>query len=489
MPWDAGGAWEGVGGGSGAVDSVNAQTGVVVLDASDVGADATGTASGALASHVAAGDPHTQYALESALGNAATKNVGTGAGSVAAGDDSRITGAEQTTAKNANSGYAGLDSAGKLATARFLAALAALNILTPATNTLAYFTSSTVATLITLQSFMVTFLGAASTAVARSTLGVGVQVQVTAGAPSVTDDTAAGYAVGSEWFDTTGKKHYTCTDATNGAAVWRADSGKVTVFTASGTWTPIAGLIQATIVAIGAGGGGASGRRGAAGTVRGGGGGAAGGGWTIQIVPAALVGASETVTIGAGGAGGAAVSADDTNGSNGTTGGGTTVGSLARASGGANGAAGTTSGGAGGTANQGGGSGGQGGTTTTATSGTRADRGGSGGGGGSGISSGNSTANGGAGAGQSQQAASSSTAAGGTPGNAGTAGNAGPASTATGGGGGGGGGSSTSGAAGAGGAGALYGGGGGGGGASVNATGNSGAGGAGAAGIVVIWEI
>lgn len=46
------------------------------------------------------------------LGGAATLGVGATAGTVAAGDDSRITGAEQTTNKNANNGYAGLDSSG-----------------------------------------------------------------------------------------------------------------------------------------------------------------------------------------------------------------------------------------------------------------------------------------------------------------------------------------------------------------------------------------
>lgn len=43
-------------------------------------------AASAVASHVAQADPHTQYALESALGDSATKNVGTAAGTVAAGD-------------------------------------------------------------------------------------------------------------------------------------------------------------------------------------------------------------------------------------------------------------------------------------------------------------------------------------------------------------------------------------------------------------------
>lgn len=143
------------GGGGGDVASVNGQTGVVVLDADDVGADPAGSAASAVAAantytddevaaeataraaadaslasaitseastrgaadtalasdiaaeaaaraaadaaHVAAGDPHPAYALEAALGTAATKNVGTTAGTVAAGDDSRIGGAVQST--------------------------------------------------------------------------------------------------------------------------------------------------------------------------------------------------------------------------------------------------------------------------------------------------------------------------------------------------------------------------------------------------------
>lgn len=54
--------------------------------AADVGADASGTASGLLATHVAAGDPHPGYALESSLGTAALRDVGTGSGQVAAGN-------------------------------------------------------------------------------------------------------------------------------------------------------------------------------------------------------------------------------------------------------------------------------------------------------------------------------------------------------------------------------------------------------------------
>lgn len=45
-----------------AVQSVNGETGAVVLDAADVGADPSGTAATAVSNHVAASNPHTQYA-------------------------------------------------------------------------------------------------------------------------------------------------------------------------------------------------------------------------------------------------------------------------------------------------------------------------------------------------------------------------------------------------------------------------------------------
>ena len=44
----------------------------------------------AIASHVASADPHTQYAKEADLGTAALLNVGTTTGTVAAGDDARL---------------------------------------------------------------------------------------------------------------------------------------------------------------------------------------------------------------------------------------------------------------------------------------------------------------------------------------------------------------------------------------------------------------
>lgn len=80
----------------------------VMPSAGDVGADATGTAATAISTHEAAADPHPGYALESSLatvatsgnysdlsntptlGNAAGLDVGTTAGTVAAGNDARF---------------------------------------------------------------------------------------------------------------------------------------------------------------------------------------------------------------------------------------------------------------------------------------------------------------------------------------------------------------------------------------------------------------
>lgn len=79
----------GGGGGSSAVESVNGQLGHVVLDAADVGADAAGTAAGAVAGHEAALDPHPQYTTASEAAAAApvqTVNAQTGAVVLSAAD-------------------------------------------------------------------------------------------------------------------------------------------------------------------------------------------------------------------------------------------------------------------------------------------------------------------------------------------------------------------------------------------------------------------
>ncbi len=103
---------------------------------------------------------------------------------------------------------------------------------------------------------------------------------------------------------------------------------KVTVFTASGTYTPTPGLLFAVIEAVGAGGGG-GGTADSTGYSTGGGGG--GGGYSRTIASADDIGASQVLTIGAGGAGGAA-------GNNaGVAGGDTSVGSLCIGKGGSGG--------------------------------------------------------------------------------------------------------------------------------------------------------
>ena len=62
-------------GGTSPVLSVNGKSGAVVLTAADVGADASGAASTAVANHVAASDPHHQYALTASLGGAAYQST------------------------------------------------------------------------------------------------------------------------------------------------------------------------------------------------------------------------------------------------------------------------------------------------------------------------------------------------------------------------------------------------------------------------------
>lgn len=85
-------------GGSGAVSSVNGQIGDVVLDAADVGADPAGTgasaASAAVAAHVAATDPHTQYTTASEAAAAApVQSVNTQTGAVVLDTDDIAEGA------------------------------------------------------------------------------------------------------------------------------------------------------------------------------------------------------------------------------------------------------------------------------------------------------------------------------------------------------------------------------------------------------------
>jgi len=291
----------------------------------------------------------------------------------------------------------------------------------------------------------------------------------------------------------------------------------VTVYTSSTTWTKPTGAKVVEVICIGGGGGGASGRKGAASSTRLGGSGGGGGACAKNTFNADLLGASETVTVGAGGTGGAAVTASSTNGNAGNTGGDSSFGNWIIARGGGGGIGGivassreggdggsvtrgdqanfqtnsttvTQSGGVGrrsataGLSTEWGGASGGASNLSTMTGAGSSIYGGSGGGAGAGITDTNIVVQGAAG-GQGGFYAVGGGGARGTSGGNGSAG-AGPTYSLCGNGGGGGS-ATTTGPVGAGGAGGR-GCGGGGGGAGVNAVVDSGAGGNGGDGAVIV---
>jgi hypothetical protein len=97
-----------------------------------------------------------------------------------------------------------------------------------------------------------------------------------------------------------------------------------TLFTSSGTWTKAAGITTVIVECYGAGGGGGGGEGASAGTIRDAGAGGGGGSRTRVVYNAADLGATETITIGAGGTSGAG---GGTPGTDGGLGGNSTFGS------------------------------------------------------------------------------------------------------------------------------------------------------------------
>lgn len=270
-----------------------------------------------------------------------------------------------------------------------------------------------------------------------------------------------------------------------------------TAFSTSGTFTKNANSQFVKVIVLAAGGGGGSGRRGAAATVRSGGGGGGSGALTEYMFAASQLAASETVTVGVGGVGGAAIAVDTTNGNNGTNGGSSifsaNVNIQVLARGGTAGSGGSLGAAAGGSAGPGRFSGNAGASSSaTGLAGANGSQGigaGSGGAGG-GLTVANVPATGGVGGGFPLDRALGNT--GGGLAGAATGANGGDGVSVSvnaplAGGGGGGGGTSATVAGGNGGNGGLYGAGGGGGGGSVNGV-LSGAGGNGANGLVLIYE-
>ena len=269
----------------------------------------------------------------------------------------------------------------------------------------------------------------------------------------------------------------------------------VQVFSTPGTatWTKPTGAQRVDAYVMPPGGSGGSGRKSSGGTAASGGGGGCNGAWHIMRgMPAALLGATETVTIGAVSTGGAAQATADTNGNPGVIGGTTSFGAWISSPGANPGGGGTTTSAAGGSAAGGNGFDdylvinpltGASGVTGTGQSPAGATVGGlsNSGAGGGGVTAGGVAAGGAAGG-------ATGFLAGGTAGTA--AGNGGPgqsigSNAPIGGSGGGSGGGAASGNAGDGGAGGFPGGGGGGGGG-VQGTGNSGKGGDGGGALVIV---
>jgi hypothetical protein len=328
--------------------------------------------------------------------------------------------------------------------------------------------------------------------VARLTIGSAGGVTVNSGNLVLTDNTGSETATFDAQAKLTDNRTYDLPDS-SGTIALTAQLTDTQIFTAGGTWTKPAGAKMVHYIVIGGGGGGGSGRCDNAGTDRSGGGGGGAGGITVGWLNASALGATETITVGAGGAGGAAKTTVS-HGEAGTSGGVSSIGTVIQthASGGGGGGT-TTSGGGGGAASNSARIYSANGATNGGVNGSSGSRGQpteifnapTGGQGGSGISSAN-VVSASAAAANSGHVRTGALVAGGTGGASAAGGNGNSGGmNFVGTGGGGGSPNSSTGAGNAGGNGGLCGGGGGGGSAGAFSE-ASGAGGNGADGIVVI---
>jgi hypothetical protein len=275
----------------------------------------------------------------------------------------------------------------------------------------------------------------------------------------------------------------------------KAAQAKVDIYSTPGTdtWTKPAGAKLVNVVVISGGGGGGSGRKAGVAAQASGGGGGGGGSYSFRDISAALLGATETVTVGSGGTGGASVTTNSTNGNTGVAGGNSSFGTWIQVTGGGGAGAATSTNGPAGAGSSSramfqGGNGSAGGAGAgTLTGGSNVNISGAGGGAGGGLPAAATVGFTGSTGGTCLGSwFSGGTANGGTIGGNGASAPNVAAGFAASGSAGGGGGSSVTGNAGNGGNGGTYGGAGGGGGAGLDNVGNSGAGGNGAPGIVIV---